>query len=310
MPVAPRLALIILLSLPFVHPATAIYPSDSVWRRANVPPEGFFDPNSNHGSMLTFGFPTSPPNLGEPLNMIISASSHPDVLKDQLTSGGLRNYFLSLQFSSECLGQHLGDHQMADLGDGHGAQNETAVIRYNYGDPSLGSCKESVEGGNHFRYWVQDGPKANSGAIFMAVSYELPASSSHDLIFDGYNLARDWVVGNITGSAIPTAELTNTSSYTGTTQNDGYTYQTSVKYTGGLLPNSSNGINHFLSVGGGPNNITAIDGLVAVLTVNITAQPANTQSAAPRSWTLSLWTAPATIWLAILLALNFASGLA
>jgi len=67
---------------------------------------------------------------------------------------------------------------MADLGDGKGSRtsfclinelitnaglpgNETAVIRYNYGDPNLGSCKESVQGGNHFRYWVQDGSKAN-----------------------------------------------------------------------------------------------------------------------------------------------------
>jgi hypothetical protein len=73
--------------------------------------------------------------------------------------------------------------------------NETAVIRYNYGDPTLGTCKESVQGGNHFRYWIQSGGSANryyfclsstsldnahllfffseSGAVFMAVSYEL-----------------------------------------------------------------------------------------------------------------------------------------
>ena len=63
---------------------------------------------------------------------------------------------------------------MADLGDGNGARtslssfktpikrerltgNETAVIRYDYNDPSLGTCQESVQGGNHFRYWVQNG---------------------------------------------------------------------------------------------------------------------------------------------------------
>ena len=69
---------------------------------------------------------------------------------------------------------------------------ETAVIRWDYGDPALGSCKETIEGGNHFRYWVQNGPNANrcveyfvclayllivaftSGAVFMALSYELP----------------------------------------------------------------------------------------------------------------------------------------
>jgi len=68
-------------------------------------------------------------------------------------------------------------------------------MRWDYGDPALGTCKETVEGGNHFRYWAQDGPQANrcgsfapflficvvkvlmgshSGAIFMGVSYELP----------------------------------------------------------------------------------------------------------------------------------------
>ena len=69
--------------------------------------------------------------------------------------------------------------------------NETAVIRLDYGDPTLGTCKETVEGGNHFRYWIQSGSSANryyvlsfasfdkthlleSGAVFMAVSYELP----------------------------------------------------------------------------------------------------------------------------------------
>lgn len=70
--------------------------------------------------------------------------------------------------------------------------NETAEIRWNYGDAQLGACKETIEGGDHFRYWPQNGPQGNryglgiiclqeinfvcftSGAIFMAVSYELP----------------------------------------------------------------------------------------------------------------------------------------
>ena len=79
--------------------------------------------------------------------------------------------------------------------------NETAVIRNDYGDPTLGTCKETVEGGNHFRYWIQSGSNANryyfsmpssvsldvahflislqSGAVFMAVSYELPEQCEH-----------------------------------------------------------------------------------------------------------------------------------
>ena len=41
------------------------------------------------------------------------------------------------------------------------AVNETAVIRWDYGDPQLGTCKETIEGGAHFRYWVQNGDKAD-----------------------------------------------------------------------------------------------------------------------------------------------------
>lgn len=39
--------------------------------------------------------------------------------------------------------------------------NETAVMRLDYGDPTLGTCKETVEGGNHFRYWTQTGSEAD-----------------------------------------------------------------------------------------------------------------------------------------------------
>lgn len=52
--------------------------------------------------------------------------------------------------------------------------NQTAVIRWDYGNVELGTCQETIEGGNHFRYWIQNGPDANTGAIFMAVSYEMP----------------------------------------------------------------------------------------------------------------------------------------
>ncbi|KIJ54987.1 hypothetical protein M422DRAFT_24846 [Sphaerobolus stellatus SS14] len=268
--------------------------------RANIPAEGFFNPLDNGGRMLTEGFTTFPEGLGEPLNAIISAKSNPDVLVQQAVNGGLLNYFQSMNFSGECLGQHLGDHQEANLGDGDGARNETAVIRYNYGDPSLGSCKESVEGGNHFRYWVQDGSQADSGAIFMAVSYEKPIAEGHDIIFDGYNLARDWLVGNLTGSAIDTSTLTNTTKFTGKTISEGYTYTSTIEYRSGLLQNTSNGINHFGSVGGGPNNITAIDGLVAVITVEISGRPQTKQTSSSFGWTLS----PSLTWTLLTLFLS------
>lgn len=147
--------------------------------------------------------------------------------------------------------------------------NETAVIRWAYGDPTLGTCQETIKGGNHFRYWEQDGNQADSGAIFMALSYEKPLSEGHDIVDNGYNLGRDWFVGNITGNTtIPTANLTNSSTYSGSMSANGYTYQTDVQYVSGLLGNTSDGINHYQSF-----TTNAADGLVAVLTVHITQAP-------------------------------------
>ena len=146
--------------------------------------------------------------------------------------------------------------------------NETSELRWDYGDPQLGTCQETIDGGNHFRYWVQNGKEADSKAVFMAASYEKPLAEQHDIIDNGYNLGRDWLVGNATNSFIPTSNLTNASTYEGTTGYEGYTYQTSVKYVSGLLPNTSDGINHFQSM-----STNAADGLVAVLTVRITQAP-------------------------------------
>lgn len=84
--------------------------------------------------------------------------------------------YRSVGFSGTCLGQIDGLQESVDLGDGNGTVNQTDVMRWNYGDPTLGTCKETVEGGNHFRYWIQDGPTGNSGAIFLAESYELPVA--------------------------------------------------------------------------------------------------------------------------------------
>lgn len=88
--------------------------------------------------------------------------------------------FRSFGFSKECLGQHAGAPQEANLGDGNGygqslpyiffrclshlvlsTVNETSEIRWNYGDAQLGACKETIQGGDHFRYYLQDGPQGN-----------------------------------------------------------------------------------------------------------------------------------------------------
>jgi len=243
-----------------------------LWRRSErtVPAEGYYNPLSNNGVLLTKIPVTYPMGQGEPLNIIISGNSHAEVLVDSELNGGLRNYFLSIGFSGECLGQHAGSNQGADLGDGNGFKNQTDVMRWNYGDPELGACKESVQGGNHFRFWIQDGPSGNSGAVFLAASYEKPIAQGHDIIINGYNLGRDWLIGNITKSGIPTRQLTNSSTYSGTTTFGGYSYRSDIKFVSGLLPNTSDSINHNITVGVGMN---AVDGLVAVFDVFILERP-------------------------------------
>ena len=70
--------------------------------------------------------------------------------------------------SEECLGIHLGNPFPANLGDGNGPVNQTIELRQDYGDAELGTCLESLIGGNHFRVYVQNGSLADSGALFLA----------------------------------------------------------------------------------------------------------------------------------------------
>jgi len=271
---------------------------DTASSSRSVPPQGFYNP----ASFLTNVPGTFPAGLGEPLNVILSGNSDAAVLVDQMNDGGLRNYFQSVGFSGTCLGQVDGLQESVDLGDGNGTKNQTSVMRWNYGDPTLGTCKETVEGGNHFRYWAQNGKSGNSGAIFMAESYELPVAQDHDIINNGYNLGRDWLVGNATSNTfVNTTTLTANATFSGQTTAQGFTYQTNVIYLSGLLPNTSNGINHFITVGDGQN---AVDGLVAVLTVKIQQKPQNVAS----SFALPLFTVPtalSTSLLSLVLCLLF-----
>ncbi|KAL1747126.1 hypothetical protein HDZ31DRAFT_80707 [Schizophyllum fasciatum] len=237
-------------------------------RRADVPSEGYYNPKDNGGALLTQVDGTYPEGLGEPLNLIISANSDDDVLVDQEDNGGVRGYFASIGFGGECLGQVDTLVQRANLGDGDGYTNQTGLLRWDYGDPNFGTCKESVNGGNHFRYWVQNGTDENSGAYFLAASYEKPAKEQHDIVKDGYNIARDQIVGNITGSAIDASSLSDGKSFSGSSEYNGYKYQTDVEYKSGLLDATSDGINHYQSVPA--DGQPAIDGYVAVLTVKIT----------------------------------------
>lgn len=154
---------------------------------------------------------TYPAGLGEPINVIISAYSDSAVLQSTVSNGGVINYYQSVCRTgpscppSTCLGRSvsrpnawvsipvtikapilvtgtdtvripfcLSDHP--DMF--RPAVNQTAVIRWDYGNVQLGTCEETIDGGNHIRYWIQNGSNANSGAIFMAVSYEMPIAGT------------------------------------------------------------------------------------------------------------------------------------
>ncbi|PPQ99722.1 hypothetical protein CVT24_009705 [Panaeolus cyanescens] len=195
----------------------------------------FFNPADGGGSMLD----NAGSGGGEPLNVIISGLSSPAVLTDS----GILNFAKAIGFSTECLGIHIGDPQSANLGDGHGSVNQTTELRQDFSDPNLGTCLESAIGGNHFRIYRQNGPTANSGALFLAVSKEENAAQSHTIVPDGYDIGRNLLVASAVGA----------------TSFNGVNYMTVAQNVTGLLPIGSAGINHGI----------AIDGVVTLLTVTI-----------------------------------------
>ncbi|TYJ55707.1 hypothetical protein B9479_003614 [Cryptococcus floricola] len=248
-----------------VEPHDIIGSAASLRKRAS----GYNDPKTEGGYMVTIVNGTYPAGLGEPLNVILSGDSDDAVLVKSADNGGFLNYMLASGLGEECLGQHLGSDQEANLGDGQGNVTEVEELRYNYGDPYIGTCQETFKGGLHLRYWIQN----TTGAYFMAVSVEQSLSLGHDIIADGYNIGRDELVGNMTGQTIDTRGLTNGSTVSGSATYNNYTYQTDVEYVPGLLSNSSDDINHYLTVE--EDGYPAIDGLVAVLTVKITDKPSS-----------------------------------
>ncbi|KAF8169852.1 hypothetical protein K438DRAFT_1982980 [Mycena galopus ATCC 62051] len=142
----------------------------------------FYDPRILGGQMLN----NASKHGGEPLNVIISGYSTPSVLTDT----GFYGFAASLGFAHECLGLHMGARQPANLGDGNGWVDEITVLRESYGSASLGTCWETVIGGNHLRMYRQ----ATSGALFLAVSQEESLFWHHTISRDGYNIGRDLLV--------------------------------------------------------------------------------------------------------------------
>ncbi|KAI0253113.1 hypothetical protein BJV78DRAFT_241903 [Lactifluus subvellereus] len=195
----------------------------------------FVNPTTGGGSLLD----KDSGGLGEPLNVIISGLSSPWVLSD----GGLVHFANAIGFGIECFGAHLGVPQTANLGDGHGWVNQTLELRNDYGNPDIGTCWESLVGGNHFRVFRQNGPSANTGALFLAVSEEENVTEGHTIKPNGYNLGRDSLVKSALGLK----------------KYRGVKYQTTAQSISGMIPAGSTGINHGI----------AIDGVVTLLTVTI-----------------------------------------
>ncbi|KAH8979926.1 hypothetical protein EDB86DRAFT_3088402 [Lactarius hatsudake] len=195
----------------------------------------FVNPNLHGGSLLDM----TNTGLGEPLNVIISGLSSPWVLAD----GGFVHFANAVGFGIECFGAHLGDPQAANLGDGHGWVNQTLELRQDYGNPDIGTCWESLVGGNHLRLFRQNGPGANTGALFLAVSQEENVSNGHTITPNGYNIGRDKFVSGALG----------VKSY------QGVKYQSVAQNVTGLLPPGSTGINHGIPT----------DGVTVLLTVTV-----------------------------------------
>jgi len=194
---------------------------------------GWADPRINGGRLLDF----TTPQLGEPVNIIISGLSDPHIL----THTGLHRYAKSIGFSEECLGMHIGALHDANLGDGDGRKSEQFLARQHY-FPIWGTCWESLVGGNHFRAWKQNGTLANSGAWFLAASKEKYVGDHHLIEDDGYNRGRDFIVER----ALAGGRWRN------------MWWKAEVEWKEGLLQRGAEGVNHNISQ----------DGLVAILTVH------------------------------------------
>ncbi|UZJ51296.1 hypothetical protein CBS101457_000616 [Exobasidium rhododendri] len=197
--------------------------------------KAYIDPKLYGGTNLD-----SSAGLGEPLNVIISGLSSPTLL----TSKGLQNYLRSLDLDFECFGLHSGGAQTAWL-DTRGSFAQQFLYRQVYTplDHIFGTCAESLGGGNHVRCWQQ----AGTGAWFLAASKEQNVTQQHDIVPNGYDVGRDWMVGQIQSST------TNKTSFMFKS------YQTKVEYVSGLIAPGTAGINHGIST----------DGRVALLTVKL-----------------------------------------
>ncbi|WWD06151.1 hypothetical protein V865_004236 [Kwoniella europaea PYCC6329] len=181
-----------------------------------------------------------------------------------MLEGGLYNYLEAAAFGGQCFGLHMGDKQQSNLGDGNANQTQRSILRYQYfHNHFLGTCLESIYGGNHIRVFKQE----TTGAYFMSSSAEEDSSKNHQLGLNAYDSGRDLFVGNATSIAIK-GHLDINTTFAGETVKRGWRYRTTVNYVDDLVPANRTRWNHYTgvqAVGGGVS-----DGLVAVLTIQVT----------------------------------------
>ncbi|SGY20439.1 BQ5605_C016g08049 [Microbotryum silenes-dioicae] len=202
---------------------------------------GFYDVKDGGGRWLTYAAHNG--SLGEPINIVVSGNSDSYIL----TESGFQDWCLSIQYAIQPDDITLGGKQRADLGDGNGPHNQTDLLRYDYFDSNFSTWTEIVEGGPHFRYWQQNGPKANSSAWFLAASVEKSLDEGHNIVHNGYDRGRDEFVGNATshnGTVSPASQIR----FFATSQNLTF-----------LPPHKKHGINHSIRT----------DGNVSIVTVNV-----------------------------------------
>ncbi|EKM50802.1 uncharacterized protein PHACADRAFT_153044 [Phanerochaete carnosa HHB-10118-sp] len=208
-----------------------------------VPPGlPFFPPNcsSISGGSWLVGVGPIPFASEEPLNIVISGLSSPEVLTDD----GFTNFANSIGFSHGCLGIDNGSTQTANLGDGNGFIPQTLLLREDYGVPDVGSCLDSLLGGTRFRVFRQNGTDAPTNALFLAVAIEDGTiEGGRTIASDGYDLGRDQVV----------------LAAVGTTSFAGITYHTTAVTLHEVTASGSQGVNHNIS----------IDGNTVLLTIEI-----------------------------------------
>ncbi|BGP55562.1 hypothetical protein JCM8202v2_003167 [Rhodotorula sphaerocarpa] len=212
---------------------------------------GFYNPTAGGGSWLTVAVQSATRTLGEPINIVVSNASDPSIL----TEAGFIDYAHSLNFSTDCLGVTLGGTQSADLGDGLGFHPQANILREDFGNLERGTCDESLQGGNHFRMFHQNGSSADSGAWFLAASKEQNLTLHHMIVPNGYDLGRNDLVSRALtpgGTRSPTTGVL----YTADAKN-----VSGVGYFSGVTTSE---INHDI----------AIDGQITVLTVRRLSAPA------------------------------------